>query len=141
MTAARIADGPSRPVGLELGLAAGILVVVTVVIGIATIGSLGSLAIPYLLLSFLPGLLVWVPLLLVSRRLARTRSAGLRVLGSVVAALIAIGVDFVVVTLIVAPLAGYWGLFVAFAFIESIVFLAAALVAAFIVHLGAPRAR
>ena len=137
MAAARIADGPSRPVGLELGLGAGILVAIVVVIGIVTIGSIGPLAIPYTLLSFLPGLVAWIPLLIVARRLTNERSVAVRVLASAVAALIAIGLNFAVVMLVIAPLGGYWGLYVVFAVVASIVFLVGALVAAFIVHLGA----
>ena len=139
MAGARMTDGPSKPVGLELALGGGILVVVLVVIGIAIVGSLGPLAIPYVLLAFLPGLIAWVPLLLAARRLTSERAVGVRVLASAAAAIIAIGVDFVVVLLVIAPLAGGWDLYVVFAIVASIVFLVGALVAAFVVHLGAAR--
>jgi hypothetical protein len=139
--AAAPVDGPSRPLALEFGLGAGILVAIVVIIGVATIGTIGPLSIPYILLSFLPGLLVWVPLLIAARRLTRDRSISARVLASAAAALVAIGVNTVVVMLVVAPLGGYWGLYVTFAFVASIVFLLAALVAAFVVHLGAGAAR
>jgi hypothetical protein len=134
-------DGPSRPLGLEIALAAGILVVIVVVIGVATIGSIGALAIPYLLLSFLPGLVLWVPLLIGARRLTRERSISARVLASAAAAIIAIALNAAIVLLVTTPLGSYWGLYVAFAFVASIVFLIAALVAAFVVHLGASAAR
>ena len=131
-------DGPSRPVALELGLGAGILVVVSVAIGIATVSSLGAPAVPYLVLSFLPGLIAWVPLLLVARRITSERSVAARVLASALAALAAIGLNLAVVMLVIVPLGGDWGLYVTFSFVASIVFLVAALVAAFVVHLGAP---
>ena len=133
-------DGPSRPIGVEIALSGGIFVIVVVLIGVATIGSVGPLAIPYILLSFLPGLAVWVPLLIAARRLTRERSITARVLASAAAALIAIGVNIAVVMLVIAPLGGYWGLYVVFAFVASIVFIVAALVAAFVAHLGAATA-
>jgi hypothetical protein len=135
--AAPISDGPSRPVAAELGIGGGILVAIVVVIGIITLGSIGPLVIPYTLLSFLPGLVVWVPALIVARRLSRERSVAVRVLASAVAALIAIALNFAVVMLVISPLGGYWGLYLVFALVASIVFLVGALVAAFIVHLGA----
>lgn len=140
MTEARIPDGPSRPVGLEIGLGAGILVVISVVIGVATIGTAGPLAVPYVLLSFLPGLVVWVPLLLVARRLTHERSITARVLASAAAALVAIGVNSAIVMLVISPLGGYWGLYIVVAIVASIVFIVAALIAAFVVHLGASAA-
>jgi hypothetical protein len=131
-------DGPSRSFGLEFGLGAGILVVLLVVIGIATVGSIGALGIPYSMLAFLPGLIAWVPLLLVARRITRERRVAARVLASTAAALLAIGIDLGVVVLVITPLGGgYWGLWIVFALVASIGFLAAAIVAALVVHLGA----
>jgi hypothetical protein len=139
--AAGAPDGPSRPLGVELGLGGGILVVTLVAIGIATVDSLGALAVPYFLLSFLPGLLAWVALLIIARRLTRERPVGARVAASTLAALAAIAIDAVVVLLVIAPLSGYWGLYVVFVVVDAIVFLVAALVAAFVVHLSAGAGR
>ncbi len=139
--AAASTDGPSRPLGLEIGLTVGILAVIVFGIGLATIGTIGPLAIPYILLSFVPGLLAWVPLLILARRRTGDRPISRRVLASAGAALLAIVVNSAVVALVVAPLGGYWGLYVAFAFVASIVFLMGALVAAFVVHLGAGSVR
>ncbi len=134
-------DGPSRPFGVEFGLGAGITIVLTVIIGVVTIGAVGMAGLLYFAFSFLVGLVVWIPLLLVARRITRERPAPARVLASAIAALLAIGINFLVVVALIVPLGGYYGLYLVFAIIESIIFLVAALAAAFVSHLTAARRR
>ena len=130
-------DGPSRPIGVEFGIGGGILVVTIVAIGIAAVSSLGQFAIPYFLLSFTPGILAWIPLLIVARRMTRDRTVARRVAASVGAAVLAIAIDVAVVMLVIAQFGGYWGLYLVLALVTGILFLFATVVAAFIVHLGA----
>ncbi len=136
-------DGPSKPFGIEFGLGAGITIVLTVIIGVVTIGSVGLAGLIYFVFGFLVGLLVWIPLLIVARRVTRERPAPARVFASALAALAAIGINLLVVLLVIVPLGGYYGLYLVFAIVESIIFLVAALAAALVLHLaaGAPRVR
>jgi len=133
-------EGPSRPIGVELGLGAGITVALMVVTGIATIASIGLAALTFYVFAFVVGLVVWIPLLVAARRITRARSVGARVAASAAAALIAIAINIAVVALVAGQLGGYWGLYLTFAAVDSVIFLIAALVAAFVAHLGAPSA-
>jgi hypothetical protein len=130
-------DGPSRPFGVEFALGAGITVVLMAIIGVATMSSIGLAGLLFYVFAFVVGLVAWIPLLLVARRITRQRRAGVRVVASASAALLAIALNFAVVAAVAGSLGGYWGLYIAFAAVDSVVFLVAALVAAFVAHLGA----
>lgn len=135
-------DGPSRPFGLEFALGIGVTVVFIVVVAVSTVAAAGEDALLYSVLAFIVGLLVWMPLLLLARRISADRPAAVRVLASALAALVAIGINLLAVFLIISPIGGYYGFYVVLAVVDSIGFLVAALVAAFIVHLtGSPAQR
>ena len=128
---------PSRPLWFELLLGGGLFLVGVIGLTIAGLQALGGGALLFFVVAFAVGLILWVPLLVVFRRLTARRGVGARVLGSLAAAVIAIAIDLLVVALL-TPLAGpYWGLLIVFAFVDAILFLITTLLAAFVAHLTA----